>query len=513
MTAAIAPDRHGPKAGFLHVLRAEWTKFRTVRGWVLGMAGAALAMVVVGLLGTAGGGGSGHGVAPSIPTGPGGEAVNDSFFFVHRALEGDGSITVPVSSLTGVLASGPQENARGVAPWAKAGLIVKANLTQGSPYAAIMVTGDHGVRMQYDYTHDVAGTVGTVSAEAPRWLRLVRSGETITGYDSADGTDWTRVGTARLAGLWTTVEAGLFVTSPEAMETTGVRVGFNPAVATARFGSVDPQGEWSGGGWKGEQLGGAGTSGSYTNTTSGGFSESGGGFTVTGAGDIAPVVGGPALGNGHTIENFLVGAFAGLIVLIVLGTVFITTEYRRGLLRTTLAASPRRGRVPAAKAVVLGTLAFAVGLTAAAVAIPLGERSARAKGFYVVPVTSSTEVRVVVGTALLLAVVSLLALAVGTVLRRSAPAVALVIAVVVLPYILAVSGILPTGPAQWLLRITPAAGFAIQQSLPHYAQVATTYTPSSGYYPLSPWAGFAVLCGYTAVAFGVAVILLRRRAA
>ena len=55
---------------------------------------------------------------------------------------------------------------------------------------------------------------------------------------------------------------------------------------------------------------------------------------------------------------------------------FITAEYRRGLIRTTLAASPRRGRVLAAKAVVLGAVTFVAGLVAAAVAVPLGERIA-----------------------------------------------------------------------------------------------------------------------------------------
>jgi ABC-type transport system involved in multi-copper enzyme maturation permease subunit len=307
------------------------------------------------------------------------------------------------------------------------------------------------------------------------------------------------------------VQAGLFVASPEAMSGSGVGAGTSPAVAAAGFGPVGLRGQWPGGGWKGEQLGGGGTSGSYTNTTSGGFKRSGGGFTVTGAGDIAPVVGGLALGPGFTIENFLVGAFAGLIVVIVVGTVFITAEYRRGLIRTTLAASPRRARVLAAKAIVLGSLAFAGGLIAAAAAIPLGERRARAIGFRVIPVTSLTELRVVAGTALLLAVAGVLALAVGAILRRSAAAVAIVVAATVLPYILAVSGILPAGPADWVLRVTPAAGFAIQQSLPRYTQVISTYTPSSGYFPLAPWAGFAVLCGYSALAFGTAVVLLRRR--
>jgi ABC-type transport system involved in multi-copper enzyme maturation permease subunit len=282
-------------------------------------------------------------------------------------------------------------------------------------------------------------------------------------------------------------------------------------VATASFRHVGLQGRWPQDAWKGEQLGRAGTSGSYTDTIKGGFTESGGGFTVTGAGDIAPVVGGPAIGPGYTFENFLVGAFAGLIVVSVVGTVFITAEYRRGLIRITLAASPRRGRVLAAKAVVLGSVAFAVGLVAAVLAIPLGERRARAHGFHVLTVTSMTELRVVAGTAALFTLATVLALAIGAVLRRSAAAVTIVIAAMILPYLLASASVLPAGASEWLLRVTPAAGFAIQQSVPRYEQVFTLYTPASGYYPLAPWAGFGVLCGYTALAFGMAVVLLRRR--
>src|SRR4029453_4951591 len=103
----------------------------------------------------------------------------------------------------------------GLAPWAKAGLIVKASTRPASAYAAVMVTGSHGVRMQYDYTHDIAGPPGPVSQASPRWLRLTRTGDTITGAESADATHWTTIGTARLAGLPTTVQAGLFATSPQ----------------------------------------------------------------------------------------------------------------------------------------------------------------------------------------------------------------------------------------------------------------------------------------------------------
>jgi hypothetical protein len=99
-------------------------------------------------------------------------------------------------------------------------------------------------------------------------------------------------------------------------------------------------------------------------------------------------------------------------------------------------------------------------------------------------------------------------LAVGTIVRRSAAAIAAVIALVVLPYILGASAI---GPLQWLLRLTPAAAFSVQGVLHRYSQVDAVYIASSGYFPLSPWAGFGVLCLWTVAALGFAWYLLRKR--
>src|SRR5438045_2866739 len=97
-------------------------------------------------------------------------------------------------------------------------------------------------------------------------------------------------------------------------------------------------------------------------------------------------------------------------------------------------------------------------------------------------------------------------------LRRSAGAVTAVIVGIVLPYLLAVvPGVLPASAAAWLVRVSPAAAFAIQQSVPQYAQVTSNYSPSTGYFPLAPWAGFAVLCAWAAAALGLALFLLRRR--
>jgi ABC-type transport system involved in multi-copper enzyme maturation permease subunit len=523
MTPATTPYRSGQPAGrdgFFQLVRAEWTKFRTVRGWLIGTVVAALVLILISLLGASGShvgmvvNGKSVVGGPSIPVGPGGVGVADTFYFVHRPLAGDGSITVRITSLTGVVTADGNRHAAGnplagthpgLEPWAKAGLIVKQGTVPGSAYAAVMVTGAHGVRMQFDYTHDAAGRPGAVSPASPRWLRLTRSGNTLTGYESADGMTWTRVGTVHLAGLAPTAQAGLFVASPVSVHGDGG----GASLATAAFDHLSLQGHWPSDAWNGDGVGG-GPASDYPILDTGGFREAAGRFTVSGSGDIAPAVRGGMFG-GSTIDKTLSGGFAGLIALIVLATVFITSEYRRGLIRVTLAASPRRGRVLAAKAVVIGAVTFIAGLVAVVVAVPLGEHILRSNGNFFFPTNSLTEMRVMTGTAALLAVAAVFALAVGALVRRSAAAVCIAIAAILLPYILATAGVLPASVSTWLLRVTPAGAFAIQQTLHRYAQVSDAYKPTNGYYPLAPWAGLTVLCAYAALALGLAALQLRRR--
>ena len=174
-----------------------------MRGWVTAMAAAALltALAVVALAGVSNGS-QNAGANPTVAIGPGGEAVTDNFYFVRQSLDGNGSITAKVASLDTVLPTPGGGSPPHIAvPWAKAGIIIKASTKPGSAYAAVMATPAHGVRMQYDYTHDTTGLSGAVSAASPRWLRLTRSGDTITGYDSADGRHWAKIAAASLAGL------------------------------------------------------------------------------------------------------------------------------------------------------------------------------------------------------------------------------------------------------------------------------------------------------------------------
>jgi ABC-type transport system involved in multi-copper enzyme maturation permease subunit len=504
-TGAVTPHRSPltpERESFRYLVHAEWTKFRTVRGWVIAAGVTIAAITAFAFLGadassSCTGGNGASGACPAQPTGPGGVPVQDVFYFAHQPVTGNGTITVQVTSLTGQILTGPSQLAPGgLQPWSKAGIIIKENTSQGSAYAAMMVTGSNGVRMQWDYVNDTPGLTGSVSASSPRWLRLVRDGGTITGYDSADGTHWTLAGTATLPGLTSTVQAGLFAAgSSDSFSIMGTGVFRHTGLS------------WPATGWTGTNVGG---SANATGTPlPGTLRQSAGTITVASFGDISP-----ATGSGQSLQRALAGTFFGLIPLIVVAAMFITAEYRRGLIWVSLTAAPRRGRLLAAKTVVIGAAGFAAGLVAATLALAVGTPLLLRAGPLAWPVSLLTEARIVAGTGALLAVAAVLALAIGTIVRRSAPAVAIVIVVIFVPYLLAfgpLAGQRGTGGGGWALQITPAAALSVQQAVPQFHQLIANYPLSSGYYPLAPWAGLAVECAWAAAALALAYYLLRRR--
>jgi ABC-type transport system involved in multi-copper enzyme maturation permease subunit len=533
-TDTVTPHRSPPtpeRESFWYLVHAEWTKFRTVRGWVIAVLITIVAIAAGAFLGTdvSGGCGVGNGASsrasggasaaacPAQPTGPGGEPVQDVFYFAHQPVTGNGTITVQITSLTGQVAIGQGSNpgqpqmGPGLQPWSKAGIIIKENTSQGSAYAAMMVTGSHGVRMQWDYVNDTPGLTGSVSASAPRWLRLVRGGATIAGYDSADGTHWTLLGTATLPGLTSTVQAGLFAAGASGGSPVADNFG---TLATGVFRHIGLS--WPATGWTGTNVGGAGPNAPVLPGT---LRQSASAITVAGFGDISPAAGNTYAGGGQSLQRALAGTFFGLIPLIVVATMFITAEYRRALIRVSLTAAPRRGRLLAAKAVVIGAVGFVAGLVAATLALAAGTPLLRRAGGLQWPVSLLIEARMVAGTGALLAVAAVLALAIGTVMRRSAAAVAIVIVVIVVPYLLAfgplsgsqAQGSGPGGGGGWELQITPAAALSVQQAVPQFHQLLAIYSLNAGYYPLAPWAGLAVECAWAAGALALAYYLLRRR--
>ena len=213
-------------------------------------------------------------------------------------------------------------------------------------------------------------------------------------------------------------------------------------------------------------------------------------FTVTGSGEIGPDVPGGPDGLGVTAQAALTGVFAALIVVIIVAALFIAAEYRRGMIRVTLAAAPSRWRVLAAKSVVIFLATFVVSLIAVGISLPLGLHVLHGGGTPVDPVPAAAQAGIIVGCALMLALSAVLALAIGAMARRSVLAIVAVIVVIFIPFLLAQSGnLLPVSAQEWLLRVLPVAAVSAQQAYPAYHQVIAPYTPMNGYYPLSPLAG------------------------
>jgi ABC-2 family transporter protein len=507
---ATTADRHADRrAGrdgrdsFGRLVLAEWTKLRSVPRWAMAMLAAVVLTVLVSVLAASGNKYGGGG--PGFAVGPDGSGVRDEFYFVHQPLTGDGGVTAKVLSQTGV-DGGSHE-------WAKAGVIIKESTKPGSQYAAMMITSGHGVRLQSNFTTDRAGSEATT---APRWLRLTRSGTSVTGYESADGANWTQVGTVQLPSLPRRVEVGLFVASPFAIKVErqfgSGSVGASPTSSTARFSDVVVTAAQSGrpAPWSDQAIGG--NDQAIGGLDLGSAAQAGGVFTVTGSGDIAPVA---AELQVDGARESLTGVPLGVMVIIAVAVLFITSEYRQGMIRTTFAASPRRGRVLAAKAIVVGATSFVVGLVASFasvfIALPILRANGLAPPVFQVPSLSDGPVlRAIAGTAAVLALLAVLGLAAGAILRRSPGAIIVVVVPLLIPQLIA--GALPLAAARWLMLATPAAGFSIQQTVEQrYDFVSSICLPEDGCFTTGPWVGFGVLCAYTAVALAAGFWLLRRR--
>jgi hypothetical protein len=501
------------RESFPGLLRAEWIKLRSVSRWVVTLLGAGVLTVGLSVL-AASGSNNDMNDRPNFVVGPDAGPVTDGFYFVHRPVTGDTTLTVRVASLdtprvperVNVAGTG-MTLLRNPDPFAgaAAGIMIKDGVRSGSSYAAVLLTGAHGVRMQSDFAVDTPGS----TSRGSRWLRIVRAGDTITGYESADGATWRRIGTATPKNLPATAEIGFYVSSAPAVYTSrgggSSSVGERPTLASATFddlalaGAVDADGASQ---WRGEQIGAVEGEGKADGPQGGEHSATGSGFAVTGTGQV-----GPKHPDDDMVEIALIGVFAGLMALISLGVLFATSEYRRGMIRTTFAATPRRGRVLAAKAVVLGTSAYVVSLVGVVAAFALALPRLRGNGFAppAFPQPSLTDgpvLRALLLSAAFMALVAVFGMAVGMLLRRSAIAITLTVVLVLLPVILGT--VLPGTAPRWLMYTTLAGGLATQRAKP------PTITLAEPWAMIGPWAGIAVVAAYVAVALGSAWWRLRR---
>ncbi|WP_238014189.1 ABC transporter permease subunit [Dactylosporangium sp. AC04546] len=487
--------------GFGATLRAEWTKLRTVRRWVLTLLCSGILIVMIGLL-VSSSSGSDANQYPNFVVGPDGQPVVDEFEFAHQTMSGDGTITARVDKLED---SGTD---------ASAGLIVKDGLTSGSRYVALRVTPKDGVHLESDYMTDVRGGDRT----APIWLRLTRQGSVITGYESADGSSWTKVGHVTAAKLPRDVEVGMFVNSaPKVIirrSAGSTAVGEEGTRSTATFDNVRLDTAATGP-WEADSVQRPRTGPKETGDESGsagpplpgvkvaGVVERDGTFTITGGGQIKP---NPP--DDDVVSIALFGVLPGLMALAAVGVLFVTSEYRKDMIRTTFAANPRRGRTLAAKAIVIGSAAFVMTLLGGGVVLLAAQPVLQEHGFAppAYPEYSLTDppvLRALLLTSLFVAILTVFAMALGTVLRHSATAITTVVVLIVVPVIL--SSILPLSIGRWVMQLTPAGGLATWRAKPPTTTLADPWSM------IGPAAGLTVVSVYAAVTLAIAWWLLRRR--
>jgi hypothetical protein len=210
----------------------------------------------------------------------------------------------------------------------------------------------------------------------------------------------------------------------------------------------------------------------------------------------------------------LFGLMLGQICIITLGVLVVSSEYGTGMVRTTLTACPSRSRVLAAKAVVFFLLAFAMTTAATALTALINSSILGGKPAFeyadipkesivdgVVIATSGEWLGATVGAGLYVALLGLLSLAVGALLRHSAGAITTMLGVVLLPLLLAL--------------------FMVTESLQEVRETLIEYSPLNGLASLyripmdggqgTGWDLLWILAGVTAAVLLAAFALLEKR--
>lgn len=125
----------------------------------------------------------------------------DAGHFALRSLNGDGQIIAQVASM------------QYTDPWSKAGVTLRESVSPDSKNVLMAVSGQGGSTLQWRPTvGDRTSSADGPPARLPYWVKLARAGDVFTGYVSADGTNWQKVGTATVS-MGKNLLAGIAITS------------------------------------------------------------------------------------------------------------------------------------------------------------------------------------------------------------------------------------------------------------------------------------------------------------
>ncbi|MDN3024893.1 ABC transporter permease [Streptomyces sp. S.PB5] len=202
-------------------------------------------------------------------------------------------------------------------------------------------------------------------------------------------------------------------------------------------------------------------------------------------------------------ENPLSFGFFGLLLgtmcVITLGVLSTASEYGTGMIRTTMTACPSRGRVLAAKAIVFFLVAFVV--TFVSVVLVALADVALLSNTGVKDPSGGEWLKGTLGISLYIALLGLLSLIVGSIIRHSAGAITIMIGLVLAPLVIALF--------MFSSSLEDLRQALFEYSIPNQLSVfysnSLTETGPSGWDPL--W----IILGVTAVAFAGALALLNQR--
>ncbi|MFA5344625.1 MAG: Ig-like domain-containing protein, partial [Kiritimatiellia bacterium] len=141
--------------------------------------------------------------------------VSDSFYFDYKRLTGNGQIVARVTSL--------QNTGAG----AKAGVMMRASLDANAPCMFAGLTPSASMFSRRIATNGATTANSGSAAMAPYWVKLVRYGNSVSGFSSSDGANWVFLGTEIFPDLPAVLYVGLAATS-----------GNNGVLATATFDNV-----------------------------------------------------------------------------------------------------------------------------------------------------------------------------------------------------------------------------------------------------------------------------------
>ena len=201
----------------------------------------------------------------------------------------------------------------------------------------------------------------------------------------------------------------------------------------------------------------------------------------------------------------LSGVYVGQVLVAVLAVMVVSGEYGTGMIRTTLAAMPRRLTVLAAKAVVLiasvlvaGTFAVLGSLLAGRIILPSNGFTAE-NGYRMLSLTDGPLLRAGLGSVCYLILIALLSLGVATAVRDSGAAIGVVL------------GLLYLFPIITQMIRDPDWQRHLQQIAPMTAGLAVQATVGLADLPIAPWKGLGVLAAWAAGALIIGGWLLRSR--